>query len=150
MGIRYVVGTWEKAQNSGETFEGSSLTFESKELLKSEAKLRETVTALRPLLQKLRAREVAEETLGILVEVIQLAIERNYTGCNAAYVKITMGKKLWHNAMMQTMMQQNHGGGIRKINKASALIDFDCDPVQQAYMWSFKRLLQVLQFFRPS
>merc|ERR1712194_488223 len=102
-------------------------------------KLQETVKALRPLLDRLRKRSITAELLKILIEVCTLAIARNYTGCNESYVKITMGKKLWHNAMMQTMMQQNHGGAVRKIMPSSELIDFDFDPVQQAYMWSFKR-----------
>merc|ERR1711920_954194 len=126
------------------------LTHQTKEILRDESKLQETLAALKPLLQKLRTRDINTETLATLVEVVELAVERDYTGCVKKYVDITMGKKLWRNAVMATMMQQNHGGGIKSIMPASKLIDFDVDEEQRAYMWSFKRLLQIIQYIRPS
>merc|ERR1712176_1538975 len=56
--IRYVAGAWIHALASGEKFEEANLTWQTKEILRDEAKLQETIVALRPLLQRLRNREI--------------------------------------------------------------------------------------------
>mmetsp|Transcript_12513 Transcript_12513/g.24385 ORF Transcript_12513/g.24385 Transcript_12513/m.24385 type:complete len:494 (-) Transcript_12513:37-1518(-) len=147
--IRFAIGAWQRALGSGKTIEGPGLTAHSSAMFQSVAKLKETIEALKPLLKQLRFRKVNEEALTSLHQVVQFAAGRDYVRANQLYVGMTMGKKTWHNSIVCFQQQQNHGGSVRKILKQSELVDFDWDPVMQAYMHALKRLIQFVQCVRP-
>jgi len=147
--IRFAIGAWQRALGSGKTIEGPGLTAHSSAMFQSMAKLKETIEALKPLLKQLRFRKVNEEALKSLHQVVQFAADRDYVRANQLYVGMTMGRKTWHNSIVCFQQQQNHGGSVRKILKQSELLDFDWDPVMQAYMHALKRLIQFVQCVRP-
>jgi len=147
--IRFAIGAWQRALGSGKAIEGPGLTAHSSAMFQSVAKLKETIEALKPLLKQLRFRKVNEEALKSLHQVTQFAAERDYVRANQLYVGMTMGRKTWHNSIVCFQQQQNHGGSVRKILKQSELVDFDWDPVMQAYMHALKRLIQFVQCVRP-
>lgn len=147
--IRFAIGAWQRALGSGKAIEGPGLTAHSAAMFQSMAKLKETIEALKPLLKQLRFREVNGEALNSLHQVVQFAADRDYVRANQLYVGMTMGKKTWHNSLVCFQQQQNHGGSVRKILKSSELVDFDRDPVMQAYMHALKRLIQFVQCVRP-
>jgi len=147
--VRFVLGAWQRMLGAGRVIEGSGLTAQSAALFQSRAKLRETTDALRPLLRQLRHRKVNEQLLRQLDTIVRLAADREYVACNTEYMGMTMGRKTWHNALPCFQQQQNHGGSVRKIIKQSEMLDFDVDPVVQAYMHALKRIVQFAQCIRP-
>lgn len=147
--VRFVLGCWQRTLSSGKPLEGPGLTAQSAALFQSKAKLRETTEALKPLLRQLWLRKVTDEVLRELEKVVRHAADRDYIRANEVYVAMTMGRKTWHNSLPCFQQQQNHGGSVRKIIKQSELVDFDWDPVMQAYMHALKRLIQFVQCVRP-
>lgn len=147
--IRYVLGAWQRMLVSGKAVDGSGLTNQTAALFKSKEKFQSTAEALKPLLRQLRSRKINDEMLSGLETVVKLAAEREYNHANSVYVGMTMGRKTWHNSLPCFQQQQNHGGSVRKIIKQSELVDFDWDPVVQAYMHALKRVIQFAQCIRP-
>lgn len=147
--VRFVMGAWNECVVMGRTIEGSGLSQGAVETFNSKVVVEKTRESLTPLLFHLQRNTVPLGLLQKLDNLLSLATERDYKTCMSRYVDITMGKKTWHQAFPQDMMQQNHGGSICKIIKTSAFVDFDYDPAVFAYVTALKRVIQFLQWLRP-
>lgn len=143
------MGAWQECVVMGRTIEGSGLGTIAVDTFNSKVVLEKTKESLTPLLFQLQKNIVPLGLLQRLDNLLSLATDRDYKTCMSRYVDITMGKKTWHQALSQDMMQQNHGGSICKIIKTSAFVDFDYDPAVNAYVLALKRLIQFLQWLRP-
>merc|ERR1712224_584565 len=98
---------------------------------------------------RLKKEDLPQELLKNLFDVATFAAQREYSRSMESYVLITMGRKTWRQSLMQSQMQQNHGGSIKKIIGQSELIQFDRDETMNAYMLALKRVLQFAQHLRP-
>lgn len=119
--------------------------------------VRATREALVPLLRHLSIRALDQVLLGRLADFIQLAEQREYSQANDAYLRITIGKSLWHNDMDLGEGRAHWGGGdglrtwqrqtVEKDWKGATL--FDSDPEVQRYVHALKRLVTYMQFVQP-
>ncbi|CAK0822439.1 unnamed protein product, partial [Prorocentrum cordatum] len=148
---RFVVGRWQAFLLSGRGAEAvqGALAAQAEATFQSEKKLRETIKALKPLMRMLRYGTVQEGVLKHLVSLAGLAAGRRYKECGEVYMQLTMGQKKWHASHPLAKWQQNHGGSIRKIIKPSEQLEYDKDPVTNAYIRAFKRLVQCAQLLFP-
>lgn len=147
--IRYVMGVWHMYFKNGRKIEGNGLTEGVAASFNSAMVVEKTRESLTPLLNQLQRNSVPEDILRQIDKVASLAAGRDYKQCMQEYVVVTMGRKTWHQTVMQTMMQQNHGGSVARITKQSPFVNFDFDPTMNAYMLALKRVIQFLQWLRP-
>jgi hypothetical protein len=148
--VRFAMGAWSEILAQGRKIEGNGLTEYVTATFNSAMVLEKTKEALAPLLVNLQRNTVNSGLLQKIDNIATLATQREYARVMEEYVGVTMGKKLWFQSHMQTMMQQNHGGSVAKILKQSAFIDFDVDTTVNAYMLALKRVIQFLQWLRPA
>lgn len=150
---RFVIGKWEAELLSGKKIEATEknrLAAEVVSTFRSKDRLQQTKDSIVHLIEQCQKGKAPDKILGFLEKIASLAAEKEYGEAVKAYIEMTVGKKAFHQPMMQEKTQQNHGGGIKKIIAADADTEFDKDPVVNLYCQNCKRLVQFLQYLAPN
>jgi len=177
---RFAVGQWRKELESGAWNLRASPTqsgFTELEvgLFRDPKLLREAEEALTPLLRRLKkgdnlqrgedkAKSRSRETrtsmegkhikeasvLEQLDRMASMSAERNYKEAHGAYMKLTLGNKIWNSTHVAHVAACTMKGAREYRRNRDSLNTYDMDPVSQKYMHAYKKLVQFMQCLRPS
>jgi pre-mRNA-splicing factor 18 len=107
----------------------------------------QTVSYIKPLFRSLKRRDITEDILDCLVEIVGHLLKRNYLKANDAYLEMAIGNAPWPIGV--TMVGIHARTGREKIfarNVAHVLND----ETQRKYIQAVKRLMTQAQKFYPT
>merc|ERR1711862_549889 len=89
----------------------------------------------------------------VLEQLERMAVcgaEREYKEAHAAYMKLTLGNKMW-NLTHTSFVSANSGSGAREYRRnRDSLNTYDMDPVAQKYMQGMRKIVHFAQRIRPN
>ncbi|CAE8613123.1 unnamed protein product [Polarella glacialis] len=118
----------------------------------SERKGRKWVTPphFETLLRKAHKADLSQEAIDKLARISELALEREYSAANQAYIELTVGSGKWHGSLsvkgMTGCAKAPRGGFQVKRDQVSFLETEEA----VAYMFCLKRLVAFCQLLRPN
>lgn len=101
---------------------------------------------MKPLFKGLRTRELSEDVVRLLAEVVYHMQQRNYQKANDAYLRLSIGNAAWPLGVTSVGMHARSNDN-RTVNNVAHVLN---DEVSRKYIQAVKRLMTFAQNARPA
>lgn len=101
---------------------------------------------LKPLFKGLRTRDLGEDVVTLLAEVVYYMQQRNYQKANDAYLRLSIGNAAWPLGVTSVGMHAR-SNDTKTVNNVAHVLN---DEVSRKYIQAVKRLMTYAQNVRPA
>lgn len=148
--VCYALGVWRKCVSAEDEDSKIHKTPELREFYCDKRNFHKSEKTMTVLLKQCQRKDIPAENLHkTLMAIVDLAMKRDYAGCNKAFIDLTVGKVKWHMDVCHGEARHNKGYNFRKLYRDPGLRVLDDEGVK-AYLQGIRRLLILLQSYFPS